>query len=399
MNKNSNRIRERILDYKEPERVMAMGLYPYFRPIESEQDTEVTIQGKRLLMFGSNSYMGLTNHPKVKEAAAKAVQKYGTGCAGSRFLNGTLDIHIECEARIAEFVCKEASLLYSTGFQVNQGVISTLVGRDDYVLLDKLNHASIVDGARLSFGRTLRFKHNDMVGLEEALQQVPHEKGKLIVADGIFSMDGDIIDLPSTVRLAEKYNAMIMIDDAHAIGVIGEKGSGTASHFGLTDKVDLIMGTFSKSLASLGGFVASDQATISYLKHHSRALIFSASPTPANVAAVMAALEIIQTEPERTKKLWDNTHRMVSGLKAMGYDLGNSTTPILPVLVGEDLKCFQMCRALQDEGVFVNPVITPAVEIGRALLRVSLMATHSFEQIDRALDKFEKVGRRLGVIS
>jgi 8-amino-7-oxononanoate synthase len=399
MNKNSNRIRERILDYKEPERVMAMGLYPYFRPIESEQDTEVIIQGKRLLMFGSNSYMGLTNHPKVKEAAAKAVQKYGTGCAGSRFLNGTLDIHIECERRIAEFVGKEASLLYSTGFQVNQGVISTLVGRDDYVLLDKLNHASIVDGARLSFGRTLRFKHNDMAGLEEALQQVPHERGKLIVADGVFSMDGDIIDLPSTVRLAERYSAMIMIDDAHAIGVIGEKGSGTASHFGLTDEVDLIMGTFSKSLASLGGFVASDQATISYLKHHSRALIFSASPTPASVAAVMAALEIIQSEPERTQKLWDNTHRMAGSLKAMGYDLGNSTTPILPVLVGEDLKCFQMCRALQDEGVFVNPIITPAVENGRALLRVSLMATHSFDQIDRALDKFEKVGKRLGVIS
>jgi len=399
MNKNSNRIKQRIQDYKEPEKVMAMGLYPYFRPIESEQDTEVIIEGKRLLMFGSNSYMGLTNHPKVKEAAARAIQKYGTGCAGSRFLNGTLDIHIECESRIAKFVGKEASLLYSTGFQVNQGVISTLVGRDDYVLLDKLNHASIVDGARLSFGKTLRFKHNDMASLEEALQQMPQEKGKLIVADGIFSMDGDIFDLPTTVKLAEKYHAMIMIDDAHAIGVIGEKGSGTASHFGLTDKVDLIMGTFSKSLASLGGFVASDQATISYLKHHSRALIFSASPTPASVAAVMAALEIIQSEPERTQKLWDNTHRMANGLKAMGYDLGNSTTPILPVLVGEDLKCFQMCRALQDEGVFVNPVITPAVEPGRALLRVSLMATHSSEQIDRALDKFRKVGRRLGVIS
>jgi 8-amino-7-oxononanoate synthase len=399
MNRNTNRIRERILEYKEPEKVMAMGIYPYFRPIESEQDTEVIIQGKRLLMFGSNSYMGLTNHPKVKEAAAEAVRKYGTGCAGSRFLNGTLDLHIRCEEEIAQFVGKEAALLYSTGFQVNQGVISTLVGRDDYVLLDKLNHASIVDGARLSFGRTLRFKHNDMAGLEEALQQVPYEKGKLIVADGVFSMDGDILNLPETVRLAEKYNAMIMIDDAHAIGVLGEKGSGTSSHFGLTDKVDLIMGTFSKSLASLGGFVASDKATISYLKHHSRALIFSASPTPASVAAVLAALHIIQSEPERIRKLWDNTHRMAGGLRALGYDLGNSTTPIIPVLVGEDLKCFQMCRALQDEGVFVNPVITPAVEPGRALLRVSLMATHSFEQIDRALEKFEIVGRRLGVIS
>ncbi len=393
-----NQIKKKIRDYKDAERVIATGLYPYFRPIESEQDTEVSIQGKRLLMFGSNSYMGLTNDPRVKEAAAKAVAKYGTGCAGSRFLNGTLDIHIECEAKIARFVGKEGSLLYSTGFQVNQGVISALVGRDDYVLLDKLDHASIVDGARLSYGKTLRFKHNNMAGLEEALLQVPIEKGKLIVADGVFSMDGDIIDLPATVRLADKYNAMVMIDDAHGIGVLGEKGSGTASHFGLTNKVDLIMGTFSKSLASLGGFVASDNVTISYLKHNSRALIFSASPSPANVAAVMAALDIIQSEPERIRKLWDNTHRMANGLKGLGYDLGNSTTPILPVAVGDDLKCLQLCRGLQDEGVFVNPVLSPAVEPGHSLLRVSLMATHTFEQIDRALDKFDRVGKNLGVI-
>jgi 8-amino-7-oxononanoate synthase len=399
MNKNSNKIRERVQEYKEPERVQALGLYPYFRPIESEQGTEVIIQGKKLLMFGSNSYMGLTNHPRVKEAAAAAILKYGTGCAGSRFLNGTLDIHLECEEKIARFIGKESALLYSTGFQVNQGVISTLVGRDDYVLLDKLDHASIVDGARLSFGKTIRFKHNDMAGLEEALRQIPPEKGKLIVVDGVFSMDGDVIDLPTLVRLAEEHHATIMIDDAHAIGVLGEKGSGTASHFGLTDRVDLIMGTFSKSLASLGGFIASDQATISYLKHHSRALIFSASPPPSNVAAVMAALEIIQNEPERIRQLWDNTRRMASGLKGMGYNLGNSTTPIMPVLVGEDMMCFQMCRALQDAGVFVNPVITPAVEPGRALLRVSLMATHTFEQIDRALEQFERVGKRLGVIS
>jgi len=393
-----NQIKKKIRDYKDAERVIATGLYPYFRPIESEQDTEVSIQGKRLLMFGSNSYMGLTNDPRVKEAAARAVAKYGTGCAGSRFLNGTLDIHIECEAKIARFVGKEGSLLYSTGFQVNQGVISALVGRDDYVLLDKLDHASIVDGARLSYGKTLRFKHNNMAGLEETLLQVPLEKGKLIVADGVFSMDGDIIDLPATVKLADKYNAMVMIDDAHGIGVLGEKGSGTASHFGLTNKVDLIMGTFSKSLASLGGFVASDNVTISYLKHNSRALIFSASPSPANVAAVMAALDIIQSEPERIRKLWDNTHRMTNGLKGLGYDLGNSTTPILPVAVGDDLKCLQLCRGLQDEGVFVNPVLSPAVEAGHSLLRVSLMATHTFEQIDRALDKFDRVGKNLGVI-
>jgi 8-amino-7-oxononanoate synthase len=397
MKKNSNRIKERIRDYKDAQRVIDTGLYPYFRPIESEQDTEVIIGGKRLLMFGSNSYMGLTNHPKVKEAAAKAIQKYGTGCAGSRFLNGTLDIHIQCEEKLARFVGKEAALLFSTGFQVNLGVISSVVGRDDYVLLDKLDHASIVDGARLSFGKTIRFRHNDMAGLEEALQLLPHDKGKLIVADGVFSMDGDIFDLPAAARLAEEYNAMIMLDDAHAIGVLGKQGRGTASHFGLTDKVDLIMGTFSKSLAALGGFVASDRVTVEYLKHTSRALIFSASPTPPSVASVMAALDIIESEPERIQKLWDNTHRMADGLKSMGYDLGKSVTPILPVFIGDDLKCFQMCRGLQDAGVFVNPVVSPATEIGNALLRVSLMATHSFEQIDKALDRFEKVGKKLGI--
>jgi 8-amino-7-oxononanoate synthase len=396
--KNSNFIKERIRNYKDAERLISLGLYQFFRAIQSEQDTEVIVDGQKLLMFGSNSYMGLTNHPKVKEAAAQALQKYGTACAGSRFLNGTLDIHIECEEKIASFIGKEAALLYSTGFQVNQGVISALVGRDDFVLLDKLNHASIVDGARLSFGKTLRFRHNDMKGLEDILKPIPHERGKLIVADGVFSMDGDIINLPSIVNLAEKYNAMIMIDDAHAIGVIGENGRGTASHFGLTDKVELIMGTFSKSLASQGGFVASDRATIHYLKHNSRALIFSASPTPANVAAVMAALDIIQSEPERLRQLWDNTHRLSGGLKAMGFDLGRTVTPILPVIVGDDLKCLQMSLALQEEGIFVNPVVYPGVEVGQALLRVSLMATHTFDQIDRALDKFELVGKRVGVI-
>ncbi len=396
--KNSNLIKERIRNYKDAERLMSLGLYQFFRAIQSEQDTEVIVDGRKLLMFGSNSYMGLTNHPKVKEAAAQALQKYGTACAGSRFLNGTLDIHIECEEKIASFIGKEAALLYSTGFQVNQGVISALVGRDDFVLLDKLNHASIVDGARLSFGKTLRFRHNDMKALEDILKPIPHERGKLIVADGVFSMDGDIIDLPSIVNLAEKYNAMIMIDDAHAIGVIGENGRGTASHFGLTDKVELIMGTFSKSLASQGGFVASDRATIHYLKHNSRSLIFSASPTPANVAAVMAALDIIQAEPERLQQLWDNTHRLTGGLKAMGFDLGRTATPILPVIVGDDLKCLRMSLALQEEGIFVNPVVYPGVEVGQALLRVSLMATHSFDQIDRALAKFELVGKRVGVI-
>jgi 8-amino-7-oxononanoate synthase len=398
MSKNSNRIRERILNYREADRLLDLGLYPFFRPIQSEQDTEVVVNGRRLLMFGSNSYMGLTNHPKVKEAAAKAVQKYGTGCAGSRFLNGTLDIHLECEALLADYVGKEAALLYSTGFQVNQGVIAALVGRDDFVLLDKLDHASIVDGARLSFGKTLRFKHNDMKGLDECLRQIPYDRGKLIVADGVFSMDGDIFDLPSAVRLAEKYNAMIMMDDAHAIGVIGVQGRGTASHFGLTDQVELIMGTFSKSLASLGGFIAADRVTVDFLKHNSRALIFSASPAPASVAAVMAALEIIKSEPERLQKLWDNTQRMTRGLRELGFNLGGTVTPILPVTIGNDLKCLQMCIALQEAGIFVNPVVYPGVEIGNALLRVSLMATHSFEQIDRALNAFEQEGKRLGLI-
>ena len=320
--KNSNWIAQKIHNYGDAKRLMALGLYQFFRPIQSEQDTEVLVDGRKLLMFGSNSYLGLTNHPKVKEAAAQALLKYGTACAGSRFLNGTLDIHIECEEKIAAFIGKEAALIYSTGFQVNQGVISALVGRDDFVLLDKLDHASIVDGARLSYGKSLRYRHNDMKGLEEILRPIPHEKGKLIVADGVFSMDGDIVDLPVMVRLAEEYNAMIMIDDAHAIGVIGELGRGTASNFGLTDKVELIMGTFSKSLASQGGFVASDLDTIHYLKHNSRSLIFSASPTPANVAAVIAALDIIQSEPERLRQLWDNTRRLSDGLKAMGFDLG-----------------------------------------------------------------------------
>jgi len=395
---NKCRLRERISSYKEADRLLAMNLYPFFRPIQSEQDTEVLVGGRKLLMFGSNSYMGLTNHPRVKQAAAKALLKYGTGCAGSRFLNGTLDIHIECEAMLADFVGKEAALLYSTGFQVNQGVISALVGRDDFVLLDKLDHASIVDGARLSFGKTLRFRHNDMKALEDSLMQIPYERGKLIVADGVFSMDGDIFDLPAAVRLAGKYNAMIMMDDAHAIGVIGKMGRGTASHFGLTDKVDLIMGTFSKSLASLGGFVAADRVAIDYLKHNSRALIFSASPTPANVAAVMASLEIIRSEPERFERLWANTRRMTEGLKQLGYNLGRTATPILPVAIGDDVKCLQMCLALQDDGIFVNPVVYPGVEIGNALLRVSLMATHTSDQIDRALTSFEQAGKSLGLL-
>ena len=393
----NNKIRQKVLAYNRTARIMTAGLYPYFRPISSAQGTEVMIECKRVLMFGSNSYMGLTDHPKVKEAAMAAIAKYGTGCAGSRFLNGTLDIHLDCEEKLAKFVKKEAALLYSTGFQVNQGVISCLVDHDDCVFLDKLDHASIVEGARLSTGKLIRYKHNDMPSLANALETCQQSGGKLIVVDGVFSMDGDIANLPEIVGLAAKHDALVMVDDAHGIGVLGEHGMGTASHFGLTDEVDFIMGTFSKSLASLGGFVAADAATIWYLKHNSRALIFSASMPPSNVAAVMAALEIIQTEPERIKALWDNTHRMADGLRKIGYSLGNSVTPILPVEIGDNLVCFKACRLLQDEGVFVNPVVVPAVEPGHALLRVSLMATHTFAQIDTALEKFEKVGKALSL--
>jgi 8-amino-7-oxononanoate synthase len=393
-----NRIERKIRDYGGANQLISQGLYQYFRPIQSGQDTVVVVDGRTLLMFGSNSYLGLTNHPKVKEAAARALAKYGTACAGSRFLNGTLDIHVECEEKIAAFVGKDAALLYSTGFQVNQGVISALVGRGDYVLLDKVDHASIVDGARLSFGKTLRFPHNDMESLEKTLKPLPPDAGKLIVVDGVFSMDGDVVDLPVLVDLADRYHAMIMVDDAHAVGVLGENGRGTASHFGVTDRVDLIMGTFSKSLASQGGFVAADRATIHYLKHNSRALIFSASPTPANVAAVIAALDVVQAEPERLQQLWDNTHRLSSGLQSLGFDLGNTVTPILPVMIGDDLKCLRMSVGLQERGVFVNPVVYPGVEVGHALLRVSLMATHSFSQIDQALDEFERVGKQVGVL-
>jgi 8-amino-7-oxononanoate synthase len=375
-----------------------IGLYPYFRTISSAQDTEVLIEGKKVLMLGSNSYLGLTNHPKIKEAARAAVEKYGTGCAGSRFLNGTLDIHLELEAALARLVNKEAVLLYSTGFQVNLGVISALVGKGEYVLGDKSNHASIVEGCLLSQGKFLRFAHKDMAALESRLQKLEPEAGKLIVVDGVFSMEGDVIQLPELCRIANEYGAAIMVDDAHAIGVLGKNGAGTASHFGLTDQVHLIMGTFSKSLASLGGFIGSDAATIDYLKHHSRPLIFSASMSPANAAAVLAALRIMLAEPERSAQLWRNTHRMKQGLHGLGFNLGDSETPILPVYCCDLMLAFKMCKRLQEEGLFVNPVVSPAVAPGQELIRISLMATHTDQQVDFALDKLGKVGKELGVI-
>jgi 8-amino-7-oxononanoate synthase len=389
---------DKVKAFKNAAQIRALGLYPYFRTISSAQDTEVIIEGKKVLMLGSNSYLGLTNHPKIKEAARAAVEKYGTGCAGSRFLNGSLDIHLELESALAKLVNKEAVLLYSTGFQVNLGVISALVGKGEYVIGDKSNHASIVEGCLLAQGKFLRFAHRDMAALEHRLQQLEPETGKLIVVDGVFSMEGDIIQLPELCRIAARHGAALMVDDAHAIGVLGERGAGTANHFHLTDQVHLVMGTFSKSLASLGGFIGSDAETIDYLKHHSRPLIFSASMSPANAAAVLAALRIMTGEPERIAQLWHNTERMKQGLLRLGFDLGDSETPILPVYCRSLMVAFKLCKRLQEEGVFVNPVVSPAVAPGHELIRISLMATHTDQHIDFALEKLGKVGKELALI-
>jgi len=389
---------EKCEKFKEHEKVMAMGIYPYFKPVASAEDTEVIIQNKRVIMLGSNNYLGLTTHPKVKEAAMKAIEKYGTGSCGSRFLNGTLELHERLEEKLASFMKKESALVFSTGFQTNLGVISSLVGKDDVVIIDKWDHASIVDGARLSFGEVKKFKHNDMKDLERILKEIPEDKGKLIVIDGVFSMEGDIADLPGIVSLAKKYGARIMLDDAHAIGVLGKTGAGTAEHFGLENEIDLVMGTFSKSFASLGGFIAGKKTVIDYVKHHARSMIFSASMPPSAVATVEAALEIIQTEPKRRERLWENTKKMKKSLEELGFDTGLSQTPVIPIVVGDDFKTFKMWRVLFDNGVYVNPVITPAVPPGRALLRTSYMATHTEEQLNRALDIFERVGKEMGII-
>jgi 8-amino-7-oxononanoate synthase len=390
---------KKLAEYDAPQQVMKAGIYPYFREIESDQDTEVKIKGKKVLMFGSNSYLGLTNHPKIKEAAKAAIDKYGTGCAGSRFLNGTLDIHIKLEDRLARLMNKDAALCYSTGFQVNLGVVSSLTGRSDYLLLDEYDHASIIEGSRLSFSKILKFRHNNMKALETKLKVCEPDKIKLIVVDGIFSMEGDIANLPEIVKLSEKYNASVMIDDAHAIGVIGKNGAGTASHFGLSNKVDLTMGTFSKSLASLGGFIAADKEVINFLKHNSRTLIFSASMTPASAATVLAALDIMESEPERIKHLWDLTAYALKAFKDLGFDTGKSVTPIIPLYIRDDVKALKMTRMLLDDGVFVNPIVSPAVPKEDCMIRFSLMATHTFEQLDIAIAKISKVAMSLGVLT
>jgi 8-amino-7-oxononanoate synthase len=384
--------------YDAPQQAMQAGIYPYFREIESDQDTVVTIKGQKVLMFGSNSYLGLTNHPKIKEAAKKAIDKYGTGCAGSRFLNGTLDIHIKLEERLADLVGKDGALCYSTGFQVNLGVVSVLTGRRDHILLDEFDHASIIEGSRLSFSKVLKFAHNNMVALEGKLKRCAPESLKLIVVDGIFSMEGDIVKLPELVRLADKYDATIMVDDAHAIGVIGKNGSGTSSHFGLTDKVDLIMGTFSKSLASLGGFIAADKDTINYIKHNSRSLIFSASMTPASAASVLAAIDIMVSEPERIKHLWEITEYALRGFKEMGFDTGKSETPIIPLFIRDDIKALLLTQALLADGIFVNPVVSPAVRKEDCLIRYSLMATHTKEQVEVSIEKITKAAKALKIL-
>ena len=394
----NNKLRERCSQFKAPQELERRGLYPYYKVIESEQGTVVRINGKDVLMFGSNSYLGLSNDPRLKEAACEAVKKYGTSCSGSRFLNGTLDIHVALEKKLAQLVGKEAAVCFSTGFQVNIGVVSALCGHNDYLLLDRLDHASIIEGSRLSYAKALKYSHNDMGSLELRLQQCEPPAIKLIVADGVFSMEGDIAPLPEMVALAEKYDADILIDDAHAFGVLGHQGRGTANHFGLTDKVALIMGTFSKSFGSLGGFVAADTDVINFLKHNARSLIFSASMPPANVAAVSRAIDIMLGEPERIQHLWDVSNYARQQFKDRGFDTGRSETPIIPLFVRNSEKAFWICNRLLDEGIFVTPVVAPAVPDNDVLIRFALMATHTFGQVDEAIDKITKVFQQAKII-
>ncbi len=391
-------LQEKLSHYDAPQKAKAAGVYPYFRPISSEQNTEVLMNGRKVLMFGSNSYMGLTNHPKVIEAAIEATKKYGTGMAGSPFLNGTLDIHKKLEELLADYVGKEDCMLFSTGFGVNLGVVSTLTGREDYIILDEQDHASIIEGRRLSFSNYLKYRHNDMSSLETQLKKCDPDKVKLIVTDGVFSMEGDVANLPEIIRLAKQYNASVMVDEAHGIGVFGEGGRGTCNHFGVTDDVDLIMGTFSKSFASLGGFIATDKVITNYLRHHSRAYIFTASITPAATAAANAALDIIISEPERQKHLWEITNYALENFRAIGCEIGNTSTPIIPLFIRDDYKTFHVTRDLLDEGVFVNPVVTPAVAPQDTLIRYSLMATHTKEQVTRSIEAIQKVFRKYGII-
>jgi 8-amino-7-oxononanoate synthase len=388
---------EKCRQFTKAREVQAAGLYPYFKPISESEDTVVVIEGQKRIMLGSNNYLGLTHHPKVLEAAHRALSRYGSGCTGSRFLNGTLDLHEQLEHALADFLGKESCLVFSTGYQANLGLISGLVGRGDVVYLDKLDHASIVDGAKMSYGDTERFNHGDLAGLDRKLER-GHGRPAMIVVDGVYSMEGDIADVPALVRIARKHNAALAVDDAHSIGVLGPTGDGTAAHFGMIDDVDIIAGTFSKSLASIGGFVAAPESVIHYLRHHSRPLMFTASLPPANTAGVLAALAVLQTEPERRERLWANTRRLHEGFRSLGFEIGPTETPIVPVLIGPMEKTFVMWRKLFDAGVFTNPVAPPAVAASQCRLRTSVMATHTFAQVDYAIEAFAKIGRELEVI-
>lgn len=388
---------EKCRTYTTAKEAMESGIYPYFIPLNENEGTEVVYQGNRLIMCGSNNYLGLTTHPEVKEAALEAIKRYGTSCTGSRFLNGTLALHEQLEIELAEWVGKEAALVFSTGMQTNLGTVSALIGRDDVVVLDKEDHASIVDGARLGYGKIERYRHNDMAHLEKVLKSIPENLGTLIVVDGMFSMEGDLAPLPELTKIAKKYGARLMVDDAHGMGVLGE-GRGTAAHLGVTEDVDLIMSTFSKSFASLGGFIAGDDNTIHYIKHFARSLIFSASIPPANAAAALAALHVMKAHPELGHRVCSIADRMRKGFTELGFNIGNSVTPVIPIIIGEDELTFLMWKKLFDNGVFVNAVISPAVTPGHQLLRTSYMATHTDEQMDKVLEVFKKVGKELGVI-
>ena len=388
---------DKVQQFQIARQLQAAGLYNYFRPIESAQENTVRYNGREVIMLGSNNYLGLTNHPAVKEAAKAALDKYGSGCAGSRFLNGTLDVHVELEEKLAALVGKEKALVFSTGFFANLGTISTMIGRNETAIVDRTDHASIIDGCRMSFGNVRKYKHQDMEHLEYCLQQ-DGGGDKMVIVDGVFSMEGDVARLPEICTLARKHDALVMVDDAHGVGVMGKLGRGTCDHFGLTDDVHLIVGTFSKSLASVGGFVASDADTIHYIQHLARVMIFSASPPPASVASVSKAIDVMLEEEWRHEALWRNTEIMMERLKTAGFDTGPSETPIIPVVVGGDEDCYRMCMRCWEEGVFVNPIVSPAVEPGNALLRLSLMATHTEDEIHKAMDILVRVGKELGVI-
>ena len=389
---------EKCYNFEEAKTARRMGWYPYFKVVESEQGAEAVVDGKKMIMVGSNNYLGLTNHPKVKEAAVKAVKQYGTGCTGSRYLNGTLTIHVEAEERLAQFMQRESALMFSTGYQTNLGTIASLVGKGEYVITDRLDHASILDGCRLSFGKTLKFRHNDMADLERILSHLDPESGRMVVVDGVFSMEGSIVSLPEIAKLCQSYGAVLVVDDAHSIGILGDNGRGTGEHFGIEESVDISVGTFSKSFASMGGFIAADFDVVDYIKHHARALMFSASMAPATVAAVIAALDIIEQEPERREVLWRNTRHLRNGLQDLGFNTGRSATPVIPVILGDDHLTFRFWKALFERGVFTNSAVRQAVAPGGALLRTSVIATHTPPQLDHVLEVFADVGRELCVI-